>query len=725
MFPKSLTPGGDTRVDEAFVLESVGSFVVRCQKSHCADTLLELNYSVLLPLLREEACSTCSDGSDFDPFKVSRSPMRSALVIAALLSPLTNGVAVAVAASAPGSLESARADIRLKRFDAGLLTLKRLAQNGDSESQFLFGMAALNGLAREPDEPEARRYLTLAADQAHPAAAFVLASLLERDVPPDAARIHALLERAAQGGNAAAQEAIKRAGAILASDHEAAARDAHLRSELVLWAARHNEPELISRLLPTVDVQDEFGTSALAYAAQSGATNSIARLLQQGAHTNARNRYGVTPLMQAVGGKQLAAAEQLLAAGADVTAVDGAGNTPLIYAARADSAEAVELLLSRGANLNALNKDSYSALDEALIVDAAQAATVLRAHGATHKVTASVTMDHAADYSRTGTLYKGWTPLLVAISRDDVAEVNRLLDAGISAGAGSNARAPIVVAVQSGALKSAVALLKRGADAGAVTEHGVTSLGSAVLQGSVGMVAELLRAGALPDAHARKQAPPLLVAVQSGNQAIVQLLLGAHATLDATDEQGRTALMSAAQRGHAAIVSQLLAAGANAAMANHEGRSALWLAANAGRDAVLPLLLAAAGPHADVDRQGVTALMAAAAHGHAAVVAALVEAGVDKSTRSRDGNTALILAAGAGRLEVVKLLLAPAERLNVQNNLGDTALIAASRSGQLETCRLLLKAGADPSLRNADRATASDIARLRGLTEIKTLLDAA
>jgi len=48
--------------------------MVRCQKSHCADTLLELNYSVLLPLLREEACSTRGEGGDFGRLEVSRSP---------------------------------------------------------------------------------------------------------------------------------------------------------------------------------------------------------------------------------------------------------------------------------------------------------------------------------------------------------------------------------------------------------------------------------------------------------------------------------------------------------------------------------------------------------------------------------------------------------------------------------------------------------------------------
>jgi ankyrin repeat protein len=267
--------------------------------------------------------------------------MRSKIEIAALLTLLTAASAAAVAAAAPGTLESARADIRLKRFEAGLSTLKRLAQNGDSDSQYLFGMAALNGLAREPDEPEARRYLTLAADKGHAAAAFVLASLLERDTPADAARIRDLLQRAAQGGNAAAQQAIQRGGSILASDHESAVRDSHTRNELVLWAARHDEPELISRLLPTADVQDDFGTSALGYAALAGSYNSIARLLQQGARADSRNRYGVTPLMQAVGAKQLKAADQLLSAGADVAAVDAAGNTPLIYAARAKSAEAV------------------------------------------------------------------------------------------------------------------------------------------------------------------------------------------------------------------------------------------------------------------------------------------------------------------------------------------------------------------------------------------------
>jgi ankyrin repeat protein len=60
--------------------------------------------------------------------------------------------------------------------------------------------------------------------------------------------------------------------------------------------------------------------------------------------------------------------------------------------------------------------------------------------------------------------------------------------------------------------------------------------------------------------------------------------------------------------------------------------------------------------------------------------------------------------------------------VNVQDGFGDTALIAASRGGFAEVCQTLLKAGADARLRNTGRATADDVARLRGFDRVQKIL---
>ena len=68
----------------------------------------------------------------------------------------------------------------------------------------------------------------------------------------------------------------------------------------------------------------------------------------------ARNRYGATPLSEAVSAGSAAMVEALLKAGADPkTLTTDDGETVLMTAARAGNADVVRLLLDRGADVNA------------------------------------------------------------------------------------------------------------------------------------------------------------------------------------------------------------------------------------------------------------------------------------------------------------------------------------------------------------------------------------
>ncbi len=125
----------------------------------------------------------------------------------------------------------------------------------------------------------------------------------------------------------------------------------------------------------SIDAPDNSETTALMYAARSGSKATISLLLQHGAQTNARNKSGSTPLMQACGAsfpsvevswrsssqkgkiKTLAEARtagidactELLQSGADMGAVDASGRSALFYAALNLREDVCKLLLSRGA----------------------------------------------------------------------------------------------------------------------------------------------------------------------------------------------------------------------------------------------------------------------------------------------------------------------------------------------------------------------------------------
>lgn len=92
-------------------------------------------------------------------------------------------------------------------------------------------------------------------------------------------------------------------------------------------------------------------------------------LLEKGANVNARNRFGRTPLSNALRGNSSTAVVQLLLdRGADVTVVDMYGNTPLPEAVSLlhNAKEVAFLLLDRGADLFLRNKDRGTPLDLAI-----------------------------------------------------------------------------------------------------------------------------------------------------------------------------------------------------------------------------------------------------------------------------------------------------------------------------------------------------------------------
>ncbi len=99
-------------------------------------------------------------------------------------------------------------------------------------------------------------------------------------------------------------------------------------------------------------------------AVQMGDLEALAARLTGGADPNARDAFGQSPLMYAVGEyANLEVAQVLLAADAQVDALTDAGWTPLMYAARdASSPEVPLLLLNAGADPTLVNSDGETAL---------------------------------------------------------------------------------------------------------------------------------------------------------------------------------------------------------------------------------------------------------------------------------------------------------------------------------------------------------------------------
>jgi uncharacterized protein len=227
--------------------------------------------------------------------------------------------------------------------------------------------------------------------------------------------------------------------------------------------------------------------------------------------------------------------------------------------------------------------------------------------------------------------------LVDAASREDVAEVRSLLEAGA------------------------------GVDS--TTPDGATALHWAVHRDNAALADLLLDAGASPDVATRYLIAPLALAAQNGSADMIERLLDAGASPNTVSEENQTVLMTAARNGNADAVRLLLDRGAR--VDETEGF------------------------------RGQTALMFAAGEGNTAAAGLLLENGANLNARSEGGYTPLLFAVRNNRYETVRYLLDAGADPNDAIQDGTPALSIALLNADFDLASLLLDAGADPNVPDA------------------------
>jgi ankyrin repeat protein len=301
-------------------------------------------------------------------------------------------------------------------------------------------------------------------------------------------------------------------------------------------------------------------------------------------------------------------------------------------------------------------------------------------------------------------------------------------------------------------LKTAIELVRSGADVKAANRYGITPLSLACTNGNGAMVELFLKAGADPNGAIPGGETALMTAARTGRLDAVKALLAAGADVHAKEEKrGQTALMWAAAEGHAEVVEELLKAGADYRYRLSTGFSPFLFAVREGRPDVVRVLLKAgadvnetiqtqqaSGPRpasgAGVPRPGNSALHLAVVNGHFELAAMLLDAGANPNAagvgytplhiisvvRKPGGGDNDPAPRGSGTmtsLELVKKFAKHGADLNARmtrrvsmgltslNTLGATPFLMAARSADAELMRTLASLGADPLLPNADNAT--------------------
>jgi ankyrin repeat protein len=478
-----------------------------------------------------------------------------------------------------------------------------------------------------------------------------------------------------------------------------------------LLRAGNREAVLAAITSPQVDVNaaEPDGSTALLWATYAVDHELVRALLKAGANPKVTNRYGSSPLGEAVKLSDLELVRMLLDAGADPNSPNQDGQTALMLASNIGSLQIAQLLISRKAEVNAVEVfRGQTALMWAAAENHPDIVDLLLKHGADVKVRAK---------------YDDWPREMTSEPRAQFRQTG-----GLTA---------LLYATRSGCYRCAVAIVTSGADVNQPNPDGITPLINAIDNRSYDIAMFLLDKGANPGAWDMTGRTPLYVAVDmnsySGSSGFGN---GNFAGFGEPPRAPRPPSTAKAMD----VVNRLLNMGVDP---NHEltrmrpngngrgrfadymmrgGTGPVMVATLSYDDAAIKALL---GHGADVDVPNVfqiTPLMAAA--------------GMSGSSRGGVGSA---IGGGAGgrrqddiqvrAITVIDLLLDAGANINARvtnsrtrtaklvayvqgrDHEGQTALFAAAEAGWDKVVRHLLDRGADATVRDAASKTALDYAR--------------
>jgi uncharacterized protein len=434
------------------------------------------------------------------------------------------------------------------------------------------------------------------------------------------------------------------------------------------------------------------GTTALHWAAYQLDAGLVGELLSHGAKADTQNRFGASPLGEAVKGGNPDIVEMLLAAGANVEAPNADGETALMLAARTGNVAVASKLIAAGADVNAQEawrqqtplmwaaEGGFPGMVDLLIEHGAD----VHARAVANDWGSQITSEPRAQYRPTG----GLTPLLYAARAGCFECVRSILAAGepIDRPTPDGVTA-LMLAIDNYEFDTAKALLEAGANPHLSDWWGRTALYLAVdlnsyvpregpthprSKSTTGMdlVHALLAAGVEVNSQLNFHRPG-----RGGNSArFVDDLL----------TTGATPLLRAAIMHDEDAMRALLAAGARVDLPNVMGVTPLMAAAGVGvREPGFGANRAPDFTSKEIESQTIASLEI------------LVQAGADVNAAITDtqSRTARI-----------------ARQNSLTDRLGQTALHQVAGRGWPDVVAYLLEHGANPSLKDAMGRTALDLA---------------
>jgi len=408
-------------------------------------------------------------------------------------------------------------------------------------------------------------------------------------------------------------------------------------------------------------------------AAYLGDTEKLKKCLQDGIDINSQEDFGSTVLHLAtnLGNKDIV--EFLIKRGAQVDAKDTLGVTPLYYAAMHNYEDIADLLLAKGADVNAKGKDDYYTLLYYAIWDNSKdAIKLLISKGANVNVKDD----------------DGYTPLVYAIWENDKDMVELLIS--------------------------------KGADVNAVDKDGLTPYYWAAMQGSNDLVELLAAKGAAPESI-------IHLAARAGDLAKVKSFIEDGTNVNARDKGGETPLFSAVLADNSDVAKFLITKGADVNAKDGGGVTPLnFVIRSRGKKDMVELLISKGADVNAKNERGVTPLHSALVRGQKDVAELLIVKGANLNAKITGGPavgwTPLHFAAGSGQAEIAGLLISKGADINARENNNQTPLHVACLRGHKDVAELLIAKGADMNAKDNKQQSALSLAKEQGHDEIVELL---
>lgn len=460
------------------------------------------------------------------------------------------------------------------------------------------------------------------------------------------------------------------------------------------------------------DLQKQLA-ERLCTAIDAGDPEAFDRALADGANPNLGMGAGQedtadrTPLIHAVLADRRDFVDRLVLHGARLDVGDAKDHTPLMYAALVDNAAMAEHLLRLGARIDLADAEQSTAtsyatksksLTERLAAAEERHRALLAALEANDVDAALAQVESGASPNAND----GRTSLLaVAVKRDDLASVERMLAAGCRADlvltSGFSLTTPLGLAAEHASLPVLKALLAAGKANRIALDDGLACAAACKMADRKERVRLLLAAGGNPSAASLVTTPPLPAAAALGDLETMALLLEAGADQDAANQ----ALIRAAGGEDAAtaetIVRALLAIGADP-NADWLFTNALGGAAERGHAGVMQLLAENA-----TGETFSAAVAQAARSGSVAGLRWLCEHGkgrIEFGYAPGVFDPPLVAAIGQDCLDCVDVLLAAGAPAEHEPSMScDAPLVEAVRGQRYAAVEKLLAAGADPRRR--------------------------